>query len=55
MREVTYEDIQREIRLARGELNQMRNIVNALVNIIIDVESEYDDLVYSEDNFILYT
>ena len=58
MANVTTEELLREIRQLRLELQQMRNIVNSLVNIIIEVEGmdEDSDLLLPEnpDNFLMY-
>lgn len=58
MSNVTTEELLREIQQLRLELQQMRNIVNSLVNIIIEVEGMDEDsdilLPDNPDNFLMY-
>ncbi len=55
---VSTEELLREIRQLRAELQQMRNIVNSLVSIIIDVEGMDEDtemfLPDSTENYLMY-
>ncbi len=55
---VSTEELLREIRQLRAEMQQMRNIVNSLVSIIIDVEGLDEDtemfLPDSTDNYLMY-
>ena len=55
---VSTEELLREIRQLRAEMQQMRNIVNSLVSIIIDVEGMDEDtemfLPDSTENFLMY-
>jgi len=55
---VSTEDLLREIRQLRAEMQQMRNIVNSLVSIIIDVEGMDEDtemfLPDSTENYLMY-
>ena len=58
MSNVTTDELLMEIRQLRHELQQMRNIVNSLVNIIIEVEGmdEDSDLLLPDnpDNYLMY-
>ncbi|MCK4758085.1 MAG: hypothetical protein KAS67_06525 [Thermoplasmata archaeon] len=55
---VTTEDLVREIRQLRAELQQMRTIVNSLVNIIVDVEGLDEEtemfIPDSSENYLMY-
>ena len=55
---VSTEELLREIRQLRAELQQMRNIVNSLVSIIIDVEGMDEEtemfLPDSSENYLMY-
>ncbi|MCK5038141.1 MAG: hypothetical protein KAS16_03480 [Thermoplasmata archaeon] len=55
---VSTEELLREIRQLRAEMQQMRNIVNSLVSIIIDVEGMDEEtemfLPDSTENFLMY-
>ena len=55
---VSTEELLREIRQLRAEMQQMRNIVNSLVSIIIDIEGMDEEtemfLPDSSENFLMY-